>query len=363
MVYIIGAVLVLVGVIWAVTNVTPSFGKAPNPKVFQGHPQFKDGKFVNTIPTASMDFSKVPQLLKEYVTRSVESAPKAGIAFKELDKEKHLGKEISYVWLGHATLLIHFEGKYYLLDPVLSERVSPFSFQGPKRYFPSPISVEQLPPIEAVLISHDHYDHLDYETILALKEKTKHFILPLGVQSHLLHWGVSKEKIKTLDWWESQTLGSVTINATPARHFSGRKFSQNNTFWNSYALSFGNTKVYFGGDSGIFDEYAIIGEKFGGFDVAFMPIGAYNEKWHDIHLDPDEAYQAAMDLNTKVVFPIHWGTFDLALHSWHEPGDRFLKLLQTSELKGQFPPPGVWINTKSEVLEDWWTTLRTSTKS
>lgn len=259
-------------------------------------------------------------------------------------------------WLGHAAILLQKQGKYILLDPLLTNRASPFSFMGPKRYNASPIPLEDIPELEAVIISHDHYDHLDYATIKNLKDRTKHFYVPLGVAASLEYWGVAPEKIKELTWYKGfQQSDDLKITATPARHFSGRLFSRNNTFWASWVIEWGDEKVFFAGDTGIFDEFATIDEKLGPFDITFMPVGAYNEAWHDIHMFPGEAVEAFYQMRAKKFFPIHWGTLDLGLHSWYEPMVLLSKTAERARLPLISTPQGRWFSLDETDFDlNWW---------
>ena len=334
-------------------------GKAPESASMEKSPHYKDGKFQNMIPTSSADFGDMPKVIKAYITRKVESAPNKDYLFTEsntaLLKNDSLNT-IKYNWLGHAAILMEQKGKYILLDPMLGKRASPFSFLGPKRYSKPPILSEDLPDLEAVIFSHDHYDHLDYPTIKAIEKKTKKFYVPLGVGASLLYWGVPQEKIVECSWWDQKVQkGDITITATPARHFSGRLFSQNNTFWASWVIEWGEEKVYFGGDTGIFDGFEEIDQKLGPFDMALLPIGAYNEAWHDIHMDPKEAIDAFKQMRAKKIFPIHWGTFDLALHSWYEPIEQLIELSDQDSIPLITLPQGEWF-TKDDHATDqnWW---------
>lgn len=334
-------------------------GKAPEQSAMKTSEFYENGKFQNIIETASADFKQMPKILKEYWNRKAEKSPTAAYQFQETGKEK-LAQDTSntlYVnWLGHAAILLQKNGKYILTDPMLSQRASPFSFLGPQRYSPSPIAAEDLPELVAVIISHDHYDHLDYETITKIKDKTQFFYVPLGVAASLEYWGVSPEKIKEFTWYDSfQQSDSIKITATPARHFSGRLFSQNNTFWASWVIEWGDSKIYFGGDTGIFDRFAEIDEKLGPFDIAFMPIGAYNQAWHDIHMDPAEAVDAFQQMRAAKLYPIHWGTFDLALHSWYEPIQSLQAIAQAKNIPLISTPQGQWFSPEENDFDlNWW---------
>lgn len=329
-----------------------AFGKAPNPERLSGSPQFDKGVFVNRIDTKSGSLNDMPKVLRAYMTRNTESAPDKNYQFKEEGSPEEDG--FSFNWLGHASVLMQLDGKYILTDPVLYGRASPFSWLGPKRFFNSPIAYADFPELDVILLSHDHYDHLDYSAIMALKENTKHFIVPLGVADHLLFWGIPKEKITEMDWNDSCTQAGITFHAMPARHFSGRKFKRNNTLWASYVLKGTKETIYFGGDSGTCTDFEAIGNEHGPFDLNILPIGAYNEAWHDIHMNPSEAVDAWHQLGKGYFFPIHWGTFDLALHAWYEPADELIKLAGEHKIPLIMPKPGKWHQVSSSTDHRWW---------
>ncbi|MEQ6290950.1 MBL fold metallo-hydrolase [Vogesella sp. GCM10023246] len=227
------------------------------------------------------------------------------------------------VRLGHSTVLIRIDGQYLLTDPVFSERASPLQWAGPKRFHPLPISIEELPPIKAVILSHDHYDHLDKHTILALDRKVELFVTPLRVGGHLRRWSINPHKIIELDWWQQVKLGTLRFTATPAQHFSGRGLrDRDRTLWASWVIEGSRERLFFSGDSGYFPGFREIGERCGPFDVTMIETGAYNALWSDIHMLPEQSVQAHIDLRGKAMLPIHNSTFDLALHDWHEPLER-----------------------------------------
>jgi L-ascorbate metabolism protein UlaG (beta-lactamase superfamily) len=334
--------------------IVPAVGKSPNKKQMAASPYYRKGKFVNSVPTKSADFSQVPRIFRNYWKRNVENEPLKSYQFTETGFNDTT-QQLQVNWLGHAAVLLHKNGRYVLTDPMLSERASPFQFMGPKRFCPSPIAAADLPHLAAVVISHDHYDHLDYGTILAIKDKTDYFYVPTGVAASLRFWGVEDKKIRELSWWESATQeGELRFTATPARHFSGRMFSQNNTFWASWVIEWGDQKVFFGGDTGIFDGFAEIDQQFGPFDVALLPIGAYNEAWHDIHTDAKEAVLAFEQMRASHLFAIHWGTFDLALHSWYEPMYELEQLASERQLPLLSFPIGEWFTTQKSSQTAWW---------
>ncbi len=336
-------------------SIIPSVGKPANKATLQKSKQFDGQKIRNQSITTAGNFGMMPEIIKTYMTRKVEASPQPTYDFDETCTDIIDQSDIQINWLGHAALLLHFQGKYILMDPMLSERASPFSFMGPKRYHPSPISADDLPDLDVVLLSHDHYDHLDYQTIKRIRHKAKKFIAPIGVGPTLQHWGIENEHIVELDWWESIVVDDFKFTAAPARHFSGRLFTRDRSLWSSWSIEMGDQKVYFGGDSGIHDNFQAIGEALGPFDISLMPIGAYHHLWHNIHLNPEEAIEAFQAIDGGIFVPIHWGTFDLAPHSWYDP---ILRTVENAALKNVpliTPKPGQWFN-KRMVNQDhyWW---------
>lgn len=234
--------------------------------------------------------------------------------------------------LGHSTLLFKLRGKFWLTDPMFSERSSPVQWLGPKRFHAPPISIDELPPIEAVILSHDHYDHLDHASILQLREITAHFIAPRGVGDILVDWGVDPGKVQQFNWWQSTELAGVRLVATPAQHFSGRTlWDRNGTLWSSWVILDGEHRIFFGADSGYFDGFKTIGERLGPFDVTLLEAGAYDPRWTAIHMLPEQTVQAHQDLRGRWLLPIHNGTFDLAFHTWDQP---FERVMQAASLQG-----------------------------
>jgi len=264
----------------------------------------------------------------------------------------------SVTWLGHATVLMEIDGKRLLTDPVWSKRCSPSGLMGPKRFHAPPISLDDLPPLDAVIISHDHYDHLDKDSVISLARTGVPFLMPLGVGSHLEKWGVPSTQIVELDWWESWEIDSsdFRIVATPARHFSGRGVSYSvHTFWASWTIIGAEHRLFFSGDSGMFPGFAEIGERYGPFDVTLMKIGAYGEGWPAIHLNPEEAAEAHVSLGGSVLVPVHWGTFNLAYHNWYDPPDRLLEAAKDLGIKLLIPRPGQILEIANPLeTVRWW---------
>lgn len=283
---------------------------------------YKNGKFVNEEIVYKAEFSQLPAMLWDFIFyKSSESTPSEEIPIVKLTNKALLDlDDYMVIRLSHSSLLFKIENEFILTDPIFSQRASPYSFVGPKRFHENPIEIESLPLIKAVIISHDHYDHLDQESIEKIKDKVERFYTTLGIGKILESFGVDKKKIVELDWWESIDLDKIKLTATPAQHFSGRTpFTSNETLWSSWVIKAPKANLYFGADSGYFSGFKKIGEKYGPFNMTFLEVGAYNEKWSTIHMMPEESVQAHLDLRAEVMFPIHNGTFDLSLHSWKEP--------------------------------------------
>lgn len=259
-------------------------------------------------------------------------------------------------WLGHSTSLIEIEGVRILTDPVWSQRVSPIGNLGPTRFYPPQINLGDLPDIDAVLISHDHYDHLDAPTIEAMKMWKNVFIVPLGVGAHLEYWGIDPSRIVELDWWQSTQLGAVTVNCTPARHASGRSVvDKDKTLWASYSLVGKNKRLFFSGDTGLFPAMTEIGKRFGPFDLAMIEIGQYDRAWPDWHIGPEQAVTAVKMLQGRALLPMHWGLFKLAYHGWTEPVERALLAANGNQMPILTPQLGESIEDLPKIRpKHWW---------
>jgi len=258
--------------------------------------------------------------------------------------------------LGHSTLLLKLRGRFWITDPVFAERASPFSWMGPKRFHAPPIALEDLPPIRGVVLSHDHYDHLDRATVEYLANRVDVFLTPLGVGDRLVAWGVDAAKVQQLDWWQETEVDGLRFIATPAQHFSGRGlFDGNKTLWASWAIVDDELRVFFSGDTGYFDGFKAIGERLGPFDVTFIETGAYDPQWPYVHMQPVHSVQAHVDLRGRWMMPIHNGTFDLAMHRWQDPFEQVSALTAERGIALSTPRMGERLDLAApHTGERWW---------
>jgi L-ascorbate metabolism protein UlaG (beta-lactamase superfamily) len=268
---------------------------------------------------------------------------------------------LRFTWLGHSTLMIEIDGVRILTDPVWAERASPIAFAGPRRFHPPPVALAALPPLDAVILSHDHYDHLDRATIvrLAMARTTTPIITSLGVGERLERWGIPANRVIELDWWETTTVRDLTVTAAPAQHFSGRGLrDRNSTLWSSWHLRGTRHSFFFGADSGLTSEYADIARRLGPFDVVALEIGAYHPSWGDIHLGPDNALKARAMLGSGAFLPIHWGTFNLAVHPWSEPAEKVYSIATAAGIPLIMPRIGAPTEpSHSNDADPWWRTV------
>lgn len=347
------------------TNFYPSFGgdvSKEQQKAYQKSEQFKDGKFNNTQPVPkTLSFSETAKLAYTFFTTKVPNGrPKEDLKAIKIDSSSiaNYKGDARMVWFGHSSFLLQMEGKTMLLDPMFGKVAAPLPILGGSRFNETfPLEIEKLPHIDAVIFSHDHYDHLDYNSVLQLKDKTTHFYVPLGVGTHLKAWGVAPAKISEFDWWEDTQLDGLKLVCTPAQHFSGRKLNNGqSTLWSSWVIQSENENIYFSGDSGYASHFKEIGEKYGPFDVALMECGQYNEMWHDIHMMPEETAQAGIDVQAKKIIPIHWAGFKLALHEWTDPINRVKNKAEALQLDVVTPKIGEEILVKDTIntSTNWW---------
>lgn len=343
-----------------------SFGKKPHGDILEhikASGQYAENAFINqeATPQLSHDASYWKMILRMF-EKNPGRAPTDTLPVEKTDYTINESGETRFTWFGHSGILIQTLGKNILIDPVFSERASPVQYIGAKNFPGTEVfSIDQFPAIDFVFISHDHYDHLDYGSIQKLKARsseTKYYV-PLGISSHLAYWGIDPSKITEMDWWEEQVLSdSLKLIATPARHFSGRAlFDRNKTLWTSYVLLSKNEKIYFSGDSGYGKHFKQIGEVYGPFDIAFLECGQYNSWWPYIHMMPEEVVQAAIDLQTKRLVPIHWGKFTLGFHTWKEPVERLQKRAAEEDVNMLYPIIGQGFGLHSSSENVWWEKL------
>ncbi|TDR06332.1 MBL fold metallo-hydrolase [Marinomonas communis] len=320
---------------------------------------YRDGQFYNEAPRNKPSTGETIGLFIRFFTEKKVNTVPPSVPMKTLsrsDLETLSDDQVHVVKLGHSSLLVKMYGEYWLLDPVFGERASPFSFAGPKRFHPTPIAMDELPPISRVLISHNHYDHLDKPTIEFLTKSQPKFYVPLGVGGDLERWGIASQQIEEFDWWQEQSIGDVLLAFAPTQHFSGRGMSDSNTtLWGSWVIKTPNTSLYFSGDSGYFDGFKRIGERYGPFDLTFIETGAYDKDWADIHMTPEQSVQAHLDVKGKVMMPVHNGTFDLAFHAWSDPLERVLSAANQNNVTLSTPVVGeVFSPLESPIEKRWW---------
>ncbi len=320
----------------------------------EASPNSSDGVFVNKQPlwndmlgsiTAMFEVSEVavpdqPLPVSDDTARQLAAAPGA----------------LRITWLGHSTTLIELAGKRVLTDPIFGRSPFPWPSLGPSRWYEPPLPLEQLEGVDLVLISHDHYDHLDQPTIQRMRGWDVTFVTPLGVGAHLEYWGIRPDRIVELDWWQEHRIGDLRVVATPARHASGRQvLDQNRTLWAGYALIGPERRVMFSGDTGLFDEMTLIGERLGPFDLVMIEVGAYHRAWPDWHAGPEQAIRGHVMMRGKLFMPIHWGLFSLAMHGWTEPVERVWVAARAAGVAWVAPRPGEVIDVdQPPAPRRWW---------
>jgi len=356
--------LIIIGLLFI--NLSPQFGGKHSKEDisrYEDSGHYTDGKFVNKIETKmDMGFKNTLITIKEFIQGNPNGKPKRELPQEEADSTQLADlEEATLLWFGHSAFFLKLDGKNILLDPMLGNTPAPHPLLGGKRFNRElPIDIVHLPPIDLVIISHDHYDHLDYESIQKLKNKCKQFYVPLGVGAHLKAWGIEKDRIKEFNWWEESNYEGLQIACTPARHFSGRGLTDNSTtLWSSWVIKGKQKNIYFSGDSGYGPHFKEIGEKYGPFDFAMMECGQYNTKWASIHMMPEETALAAKELKANLAMPIHWAAFTLALHDWNEPVIRMTEKAKEINLPVIVPTIGSLIPLdKAEANHSsWWLNL------
>jgi len=320
-------------------------------------------KYQNPVPTEMAGFNRMLPILWEYITNHAENTPKKTLGPFTTNASIYQtppANGLRVTWIGHSSLLIEIDGKRILTDPVWSNRVSFSQRIGPKRFFAPPLKLSDLPNLDAILISHDHYDHFDEATIQQLALKNIPVYCSLGIGTYLRQWGFADHLITEMDWGDTAQIGTdCTITTTPARHFSGRSLSnRNETLWSSFVIKGNQHNIFFGADSGWFDGFQDIGEAYGPFDLTMLEVGAYGKYWADIHMGPFNAANAHTALKGNVMMPIHWGTFNLAPHDWFEPIEKLIEYAALKHISLFIPKPGDPTEVGHDVNSEWWKAYR-----
>jgi L-ascorbate metabolism protein UlaG (beta-lactamase superfamily) len=304
------------------------YGKIPSGerlKRIQSSPNYKNGSFQNLSKTNAMaENASFFKTMREFINKPKDVKPQTILPSIKTNLKTLKKEQASLVWFGHSSYFLNIQGTTILVDPVLSGNAAPVScmvksFEGSDIYV-----VEDFPNIDLLLLTHDHYDHLDYKTVKKLQSKVKKVCCSLGVGSHLEHWGYDKKIISELNWWETFTIKDMSLTATPGRHFSGRGIKRGQTLWSGFVLKTNSYNLFLGGDSGYDSHFKKIGETYGPFDLAILESGQYNKSWPHIHMMPEQTVQASIDLKAKVLLPVHWAKFSLAMHLWTDPIERVL---------------------------------------
>lgn len=327
-------------------------------------PQFADGRFRNPLPRPALGFWKTLRVIRDSLwNKPADAAPAVAPPVLALSaRQLAQAPDHSLFRLGHSTVLIKLRGGWWITDPVFAERASPVQWAGPKRFHAPPIALDELPPLRGVLLSHDHFDHLDAATVRRLADTAGVFLAPLGVGDRLIAWGVDPAKVRQFDWWQGATVDGVQFIATPAQHFSGRGlFDGDKTLWASWTIldeagdGGPSLRLFFSGDTGYFDGFKAIGRRYGPFDVTMLETGAYDANWPFVHMQPEQTVQAHLDLGGRWLLPIHNGTFDLAMHPWTEPFERVAALAAERAVALTTPRMGERLDLRApQAMTPWW---------
>ncbi|MGZ4809810.1 MAG: MBL fold metallo-hydrolase [Thermoanaerobaculia bacterium] len=325
-------------------------------------PQYREGRFRNAQPTHMATGSYRDMARRQFFGKEQRepSGPIPVVKRMRSDYSKPPASGLRATWIGWASVLVEIDGRILLTDPVWSERCSPSTLVGPKRFHAPPIAIDELPPIDLVIISHDHYDHLDMASVQTLAARGTHFAVPLGIGAHLERWAVPASQIHELDWSETLHWRDLSVTSTPARHYSGRApMHGNETLWTSWVVKGPHHRIFFSGDSGYSAAFAAIGAQHGPFDLTLIKIGASDPTWSEIHMTPEEAVQTHRDLRGGVMLPVHWGTFNLAFHSWRDPVDRAVAAAARHGVHLVVPKPGEFVEPSAvpAAREAWWEKL------
>lgn len=320
-----------------------------------------NGKIFENLEVTTMDvnFQTLPKILYKQFCKKEDREPSQKLPIIPFDEKAFIApsESMKAIWYGHSAILLKMGELTLLIDPMFGDNAAPISPFPVRRFSENTIEIiNELPEIDLVLFSHDHYDHLDYESLLQLKDKAKHFFVALGVARHLIKWGIDKDKITEFSWWDEKPFHSINITFTPTRHFSGRGLSdRSKSLWGGWSFKTANENIWFSGDSGYGSHFKEIGRRLGPFDFAFMECGQYNEYWSQIHMFPEQCVQAALDAGVKKAMPVHWAGFALSQHSWTEPVERFVTEAKIRGLDYCIPRLGELFSSSVNKKETWWT--------
>lgn len=362
----IGVILILLtALVAAFITFSPQFGGTVSEEqkvsyAKTGH--YEDDVFINKEPIVmDLNCHSITAMLRDMFNPHPNLVPQKDVKVQKIDPESLMNYSDTttrITWLGHSSFLIQISGKTLLLDPIFSQHAAPHPWLGRERFNSEmPISLDEIKHVDAIIISHDHYDHLDYPSIKMLKDMTDHFFVPLGVGNHLRRWEINQQRITEMDWWQEVEYEKLKIVFTPSRHMSGRGLTdQSSTLWGSWIIQSNDKNIYFSGDGGYGDHFAEIGEKYGPFDIGLMECGQYNENWSHVHMMPEQTVQAGQDVNAELIVPIHWGAFTLAPHSWTDPIERFTSEADSINLNYATPRMGesIVIGYKNVPKSRWW---------
>ncbi len=351
-------VALLLCVLAIVVDGWQAFGKAAEGSRrarMEQSPQWRDGQFHNPQPLFNDAWGMFAAMSHASGHITPATAPPSVTLDPQLLKQAP-ASGLRVTWFGHSSILIEIDGQRVLTDPMWGERASPVSWLGPKRWYPPAIALADLPPVDVVVISHDHYDHLDYSTIRAIKDWPTKFVVPLGIGAHLEYWGVSPMQIVELDWWEHTQVGGLAVVCTPARHASGRVLFDNDAkLWAGWAFLGSKHRAYFSGDTGLFPGMKEIGERLGPFDVTMIETGQYHRSWPDWHIGPEQAVEAHQLVRGRVMLPVHWALLGLAFHGWTEPVERSVAEAERRQQTLLTPRPGESVEPTGPLkLARWW---------
>ena len=360
---IIAAILSLAISLWAYLTFNPQFGGRVTTAELEKYaqsPQWSGKVFENQSPTTlDIDLRSLPGLIRANQKDARKRVPQRPIPIAPFDADAWANSTapFQFIWYGHSVCLMQLGGQNLLIDPMFGPDASPVGPMRTKRFSDDTLElIDHLPRLDAIFLTHDHYDHLDYASILRLKGKVGHYFVALGVKRHLLRWGIASELITEMDWWDEGNIGKVNFTFTPSRHFSGRGLTdRTKCLWGGWVFQAPDYKVYWSGDGGYDNYFGEIGQRLGPFDWAFMECGQYYKLWTQIHARPEEAVQAAQAVRAKVSTPVHWAGFKLAPHDWRDPVQRFVKAAEQTNLTIAIPEIGQRMTSESPLpVSPWW---------